>query len=63
MTNLPMYVVEFGSVGPEPAWSELYRESRRDRAIERMTTLATSAVSAQYAPTGTRRLRVREVSS
>lgn len=63
MTKQPMFVVEFGAVGPVPDWSVLYRESRRDRAIERMTTLATSAVSAQDAPTGTRRLRVRAVSS
>lgn len=61
MTNLPTYVVEAGRVGPTPEWFEL-RRGRRDWAIEQMTTLATSAAWPQYAPDGTHRLRVREVS-
>lgn len=62
MSNLSMYVVEAGRVGPDPEWFELRRGPRRDWAIEQMTTVATSAAWQLYAPDGTHRLRVREVS-
>lgn len=62
--SAPTFVVEFGSVGPDPAWIVLYWETRRELAIEHMDLAATaSPLRRQYEPDGSRRLRVREVSS
>jgi len=62
--SAPTFVVEFGSVGPRPDWYVLWWDTRRDVAIAHMDATATaSPLSRQYGPFGSRRLRVREVSS
>jgi hypothetical protein len=57
------YVIESGIAirGVQPAWISHERTEDRDRAYDRMVSLALVSSRGLYGPHGGRRLRVREI--